>query len=123
MSQGDAYLEGTRDAFGDAYAFLMGAIAGTEDTQARIALLKAAQFVNGQRKALDKRPMPMTRDEFKSMLGEGFHTAFRKATDDSHAAEAWRQIREMAPGAWGSVLEFVTYGFETTYKLEWKETE
>lgn len=67
--------------------------------------------------------MPMTRDEFQSMLGEGFHTGFRKAAMGSEADRIWRAIRDMDRGEWGAVLQFVTWGFEQTYNLEWKEAE
>lgn len=67
--------------------------------------------------------MPMPRDEFRSMLGEGFHTAFRKATDCDQAHPIWTLINQMPSGDWGAVLEFVTYGFEVSYGLAWADAE
>lgn len=53
---------------------------------------------------------PVTDDEFKSLLGEGFHTAFRKATDDPKSSEIWKLIQDLDPKSWDSVLGFVVWG-------------
>ena len=42
-------------------------------------------------------------------LGEGIHTAFRKATDDPHAWVAYKQIDEMG-AAWGELLAWLRDG-------------
>lgn len=49
----------------------------------------------------------MDYDTFVSMLGEGFHTAFRKAVDTRQAAAVHRLITEMPPADWAAVVEFV----------------
>ena len=54
----------------------------------------------------------MTRDEqidhLTEFLGEGFHTAFRKAVPDSDEAnQIWHLIKEMKGEDWTRVLAFV----------------
>lgn len=49
----------------------------------------------------------MTPDDIKDLLGEGFHTAFRKATDCDQAHPIWELIRDMPADDWRSVLEMV----------------
>ncbi len=44
---------------------------------------------------------------FCSMLSEGFHTAFRKASDDPVAREIWKLIRDLDDKEWSSVISFV----------------
>lgn len=51
--------------------------------------------------------MSLTVDDVKSYLGEGFHTALRKAGDSPQARMAWQAIDEMDPHEWDSVLRFV----------------
>lgn len=53
-----------------------------------------------------------SREDFSSMLGEGFHTAFRKGTDCPQAHPIWKLIQEMPPGEWSAVVEFVVSGME-----------
>lgn len=57
----------------------------------------------------------MTRDEFVEILGEGIHTAFRKATDCEQAHSIWKLIQEMPGKDWESVLNFVASGFESLF--------
>lgn len=52
----------------------------------------------------------MTRDEFLSLLGEGMHTAFRKAVDTSLSATVWRAIDAMPAADWAEILAFVADG-------------
>lgn len=54
----------------------------------------------------------MTRDDFRSLLGEGLHTAFRKATDCEEADDIWAAINNMDSSDWNAVLSFVVEGFE-----------
>ncbi len=62
------------------------------------------------------------RDELMEFLGEGFHTAFRKAVVDSYRATAVHDhIRNMRSEEWGAVLEFVVGGMELSGVLVWKE--
>jgi hypothetical protein len=49
----------------------------------------------------------VTYDELAAHLGEGFHTAFRKATDCSQAWQIHRLIDNMPPREWRAVIEFV----------------
>lgn len=57
----------------------------------------------------------MNRDDFLSMLGEGFHTAFRKAGDSATATQVHRLIGNLAPEEWSSIVEFVADGFGVTF--------
>jgi hypothetical protein len=41
------------------------------------------------------------------MLGEGFHTAFRKAIDGPDAMPIHRMISDMRPEDWSAVIRFV----------------
>jgi hypothetical protein len=50
----------------------------------------------------------MTRDELADFLGEGFHTAFRKAADYPEAMHIHRLISKMPPDQWTAVIDFVT---------------
>lgn len=51
------------------------------------------------------------RDTLRSLLGEGFHTAFRKAVDTATAAQIHRLIAGMPLEHWEAVLSFVADGF------------
>ena len=44
---------------------------------------------------------------FRGMLAEGFHTAFRKASDSDEAWRIWKLIREMPPAEWSKIISFV----------------
>ena len=41
------------------------------------------------------------------VLGEGFHTAFRKATDSAEGTAIWQAINDMDEQEWEDVLKFV----------------
>ena len=64
-------------------------------------------------KTQTERPL-LSRDDFKELLGEGFHTAFRKGTEAPQSHQIWLLIGEMDNKDWGGVLEFVAYGFQGT---------
>jgi hypothetical protein len=49
---------------------------------------------------------PVGYDTFFSLLGEGFHTAFRKAVDHPYAAVIHLLIRELRGEEWASAVEF-----------------
>jgi hypothetical protein len=49
--------------------------------------------------------------EMRSMISEGFHTAFRKCDGDS-AWAIWKLIDKMPPQEWSAVIDFVMSGFE-----------
>ena len=51
---GGAYLEGNIDAYGEVYAYLMGSAAGSDDDTIRRALVKAANWVDAQRCAIQR---------------------------------------------------------------------
>lgn len=56
---------------------------------------------------------PLTRTEYndtKTLLAEGFHTAFRKASDHPNAHQIWLLIRELPSDDWGNVIDFVASG-------------
>ncbi len=55
----------------------------------------------------------LTRDNLRSLLGEGFHTAFRKAVDSKKAVEIHRMISEFDDEEWAQVVEFVAHGLES----------
>lgn len=61
-------------------------------------------------------------EKVKPYLGEGLHTAFRKASDSDEANEIHRLIRDMDPGEWDAILEFVTRPV-LEYVLELQEKE
>lgn len=50
---------------------------------------------------------PLTYSGLRSMIAEGTHTAFRKATDHALAMPIHRLIGELPPSDWSSVVEFV----------------
>lgn len=43
----------------------------------------------------------------REIIGEAFHTAFRKASDHETADRIWRAIKEMPVESWSAVLDFV----------------
>jgi hypothetical protein len=49
----------------------------------------------------------VTDGAIRSMIAEGFHTAFRKATDSMEGAIAWKAIRDMDHEEWSAILDFV----------------
>lgn len=53
-----------------------------------------------------------TRDRIKSLVGEGFHTAFRKAVDNEQAMPIHRLINDMPAKDWDNIIEFVVSGLE-----------
>lgn len=57
--------------------------------------------------------MSHTREEWKSALGEGIHTGFRKGTDHPDSAAASKFIAHMDPKMWDDVLSFTVWGLES----------
>jgi len=49
-------------------------------------------------------------EEARSVLGEGLHTALRRAGSTGHSITAYRAIEAMPEGEWGSILDFVIDG-------------
>lgn len=54
-----------------------------------------------------------SREEFVSLLGEAFHTAFRKASDSSEGVQIYLLIEQMPEDDWTLVLEFVYDSIES----------
>jgi len=46
-------------------------------------------------------------EEIKEVLGEGFHTAFRKAVNSKKAYAIWKLIRELSDEEWNDIIDFV----------------
>jgi len=74
-----------------------------DDLRAVLAEVEAARE---QADAIKGAP-GVTDSDIRSMLSEGFHTAFRKASDSMEASIAWKAIRDMDREEWGSVIDFV----------------
>lgn len=47
------------------------------------------------------------REEIKSNMGEGFHTAFRKAIDGHDSHIIWQKINDLPADVWGYAIDFV----------------
>lgn len=60
--------------------------------------------------ALDASIRTMTHDDFASLLAEGIHTAFRKASSHPNAHAIWKLIKELPRDEWGAVIEWVVMG-------------
>lgn len=62
------------------------------------------------------RPPPVQVDDgtFKSLLGEGLHTALRKASDHNEARAAWYAIDRLPAEEWNAVLSFVVSGIHAS---------
>jgi hypothetical protein len=52
----------------------------------------------------------VTRDDLRSFIGEGVHTAFRKASDSPAAVEIWHLINKMPGDEWASIVAFIADG-------------
>lgn len=60
-----------------------------------------------------------SREDLKSMFGEGFHTALRKGTEAPGSSEMHRWIANLPEGAWNGIIEFVVWGMEYSKFLTW----
>jgi hypothetical protein len=69
-------------------------------------LLNEVERCREQETAL-KGSYGVTDADIRSMLGEGFHTAFRKAVDHPYATVIHKLIRELPDGDYGAVVDFV----------------
>lgn len=54
-----------------------------------------------------KVAVKINREDFRSVIGEGFHTAFRKGTDAPQSSKIWNLIKEMDDEEWSAVVAFV----------------
>lgn len=52
----------------------------------------------------------VSNDDFKELLGEGFHTAFRKGVEGY--SDIHQSISSMKADDWDAVLEYVVDGFD-----------
>lgn len=66
-------------------------------------------------------PKPLTENEWKSVLGEGIHTAFRKGSDHPRSSEYWNLINSMPNELWNDVLGYVVWGLESMDLIETKD--
>lgn len=48
---------------------------------------------------------PLTKEELRSLIGEGFHTMLRKGIDGHGSAELWKYINDMPEGEWRGMLD------------------
>jgi len=62
----------------------------------------------------------MSGEEIKELLGEAFHTAFRKATEWKGSHEIWKLIREMPEEDWGAVIDFV---YDTAIAADYSQAQ
>jgi len=54
----------------------------------------------------------LDKEDVISLLGEGFHTAFRKIVQTPEGTEIWRLIQKLDDEDWMAVLEFVYEGIK-----------
>ncbi len=59
-----------------------------------------------------------TRDEWTSYIGEGIHTAFRKAGQSEIAARIHRDIAAMDPDEWDAILCYLVDGLGMMGEIE-----
>lgn len=69
---------------------------------------------------MPKTTMPCSKEEFASLLGEGFHTSFRKGNDHPGTAEIWKLIQELPNDVWNGMIDYVVYGVSYTLGLDFK---
>ncbi len=62
--------------------------------------------------------MMLTRDEWKSVLGEGIHVSFRKGTDHPQAHDYWKSIQDMPSDLWDDVLDYLVFSLEYMKLIE-----
>lgn len=65
--------------------------------------------------------MSMTQDDWKSILGEGIHTAFRKGTDHPESARYWNVINDMPNELWDDVLAYLVWSLDYMNLIEIEE--
>lgn len=67
------------------------------------------------------KPKAVSDEDMRSLLGEGFHTAFRKAIDGPDAMPIHRMISKMDPQDWSAVISWVVWGLkESGVRFHWK---
>jgi hypothetical protein len=63
----------------------------------------------------------LSADDWKSVLGEGIHVAFRKGSDHEKAHEYWELIRDMPNELWDDVLGYVVWSLQYMKLIEVSE--
>lgn len=66
----------------------------------------------------DKLDNEVTLEDLKGFLGEGFHTALRKAVDSGRSDKIWMLIDTMPDEDWDAILTFVARPLMEAYKIE-----
>jgi len=59
----------------------------------------------------------LTEESLRSALGEGMHTAFRKAGDSARSHQIWKLINDMPGDEWAAIVDFVASGVAVTLDL------
>ena len=59
-----------------------------------------------------------TEDDWKSILGEGIHVAFRKGSDHPKAHDYWLMIKDMPDDLWDDVLGYVVWSLDYMKLIE-----
>ncbi|MFB0520029.1 MAG: hypothetical protein ACETWD_01210 [Desulfatiglandales bacterium] len=49
------------------------------------------------------------KETIEDLLGEGFHTAFRKASESKEGNQIWHLIKSLPDEEWGAVIDFVSH--------------
>lgn len=65
-----------------------------------------------------KLTLNMSGEDFKSLLGEGFHTAFRKGTEHPSSGKIWNLISELPEDEWAAIIDWVADPFLTMWGEE-----
>jgi hypothetical protein len=60
---------------------------------------------------MPEKIIAISESDLRSMIAEGFHTAFRKGTDCAQAMPIHRLIAAMPDQEWSNVIDFVMSGF------------
>ena len=63
----------------------------------------------------------MTREDFKSCLGETLHTGWRKGVDHPESHKMWELINNLPPEKWDDYLEWCLYCFEVLKIIPWSD--
>jgi hypothetical protein len=53
-----------------------------------------------------------TAEQWKSIMGEGIHVAFRKGTDHPAAHHYWMMIKDIPDSLWDDVLHYLVWSLE-----------
>jgi hypothetical protein len=95
---------------------------GYASAEVTLALMYEVQDLRQQLDKVAIRP-GLTDDEIVSFLGEGFHTAWRKAVDCPEAVVIHRLIKDMDPEVWGAVIHYVADPLITWLRAQPQEAQ